>query len=227
MLRAIATDIWAHEGDIPLPGGMNMPGRATIMRLEGGALAIHSPLPIDDDLAREIDALGEVRHLVAPNLLHWLYLGAAKKRYPAARVHAPAGLEKKLKGSLEFDPLPAEGCVPGASDLRVACVAGAPSVREHAFLHAPSRSLVACDLLFNVRACSSAAMRFLLRGVGAWDKPAQSLTWRFLVRDRAAAASSVAREVPAEHARVVVAHGDVLEGDGRRAVEDATRWMGA
>jgi hypothetical protein len=48
-----------------------------------------------------------------------------------------------------------------------------------------------------------------------------------LVRDRAAAASSVARVLGWDFARVVVAHGDVLEGDGRRAVEDATRWMGA
>jgi hypothetical protein len=104
-------------------------------------------------------------------------------------------------------------------------VDGAPSLREHAFFHAPSRSLVVCDLLFNVHACSSAGMRFFLRCAGAWNQPAQSRTWRFLVRDRAAASSSIERILGWDFARVVVAHGDVLEGDARRVVEDATRWM--
>ena len=79
MLRHIGEDIWAHEKDIPLPGGMSMPGRATILRLRDCQLVVHSPLAIDDATAEEIAALGEVRYVIAPNTYHWLFLKAAKE----------------------------------------------------------------------------------------------------------------------------------------------------
>ena len=108
MLARIAEDIWAHVNDIRLPGGMLLPCRATIVRLSSGALLVHSPLAIDDATAEEIAAIGDVSFLVAPSCVHWMYLEAAKKRYPKARVFGPPGLEKKLS-SVPFEPLPARG----------------------------------------------------------------------------------------------------------------------
>ena len=79
---------------------MLLPSRATIVRLRDGSLVLHSPLAIDDATAMRIDALGEVRFLLAPNCMHWMFLKAAKKRYPNARVFgAPVGAHDKLAQS--------------------------------------------------------------------------------------------------------------------------------
>lgn len=226
MLRHIGEDIWAHEKDIPLPGGMSMPGRATILRLRDGQLVVHSPLAIDDATAEEMATLGEVRYLIAPNTYHWLFLKAAKERYPKARAFGPAGLEKKL-GGFAFEHLPSSerGVVDGIGGLRVGRIEGAPSMEEHVLLHEPSQSLIVTDLMFNVHDCSSFGMRFFLRVMGAWKKTTQSRMWRFLVKDRAAAARSAADLLSWDFSRVVVAHGDVVEDDARERARQALAWM--
>jgi hypothetical protein len=40
------------------------------IRLSGGSLFVWSPVALTEDLRAEVDALGEVRYLVAPNSLH-------------------------------------------------------------------------------------------------------------------------------------------------------------
>lgn len=225
MLHRIAEDIWGQENDIKLPGGMSMPGRATIMRLSDGRLIVHSPLAIDDATAKEIDAVGEVGFLVAPNCMHWMFLKAAKARYPKARVLCPPGLEKKVN-DLPFEALPESGHIQGlGEEIRVERIQGAPSMTEHVFLHERSRSLVVADLMFNIHDCRSFGMRCFLRVVGAWKKPAQSRMWRFLVKERAAAARSATDILSWDFERVVVAHGDVVEDDARERARHALGWM--
>ena len=48
--------------------------RMVVIRLADGSLWLHSPIQFTSDLAKQIDALGEVRYLVAPNKLHHLFL---------------------------------------------------------------------------------------------------------------------------------------------------------
>jgi len=224
MLKQIAADIWAHDEDVALPLGLDMPGRATLMRLPDGRLALHSPLPVDDAVAREIDALGEVGFLIAPNSLHWMYLKAAKERWKSARVLASPVLAKKL-GSFPFEPLPETGRIDGMEGVRVERIQGAPRIQEHVFLHEGSRSLVVGDLLFNVHECRSFWMRLVLRVGGTWKKTAQSIEWRRLVKDRAAAARSASDVLSWDFERVVVAHGDVVEDDARERTRRALAWM--
>ncbi len=224
MLKRIAEDVWAHDDDVGLPLGLSMPGRATIMRLSDGGLVVHSPLRVDDETARAIDALGEVRFLVAPNSLHWMFLKAAKERWTRARVLAAPVLAKKL-GSFAFEELPESGYVGGMEGIRIERIQGAPRIQEHVFLHEASRSLVVGDLMFNVHECRSFWMRLVLRLGGAWQKTAQSLEWRRLVKDRAAAAQSASNVLSWDYERVVVAHGDVVEDDARERTRQALAWM--
>src|SRR5262245_57597066 len=78
-----------------LPLGFRFPARMTVLPLGGGQLALVSPILIDDACAAALARLGQVRYLIAPNLLHHLYLPAAHQRYPEAQVLAPAGLARK------------------------------------------------------------------------------------------------------------------------------------
>jgi Domain of unknown function (DUF4336) len=224
MLKRIAENVWAHEKDIRMGPGMNMPGRATILRLDDGRLIVHSPLAIDDATAKEIDALGDVRFLVAPNCMHWMFVKAAKERYAKARVFAAPGLAKKL-GSFPSEPLPVSGELDGACGVRVESVQGAPSMEEHVLFHEPSRSLLVTDLIFNLHECRSFGMRLFLRLGGCWKRTAQSKMWRFLVKDRAAAAQSAQTILGLDFERIVVAHGNVIEDDAREQARRALEWM--
>ena len=45
-----------------------------VVRLPDGRLFLHSPIAPSDDLAREVEALGPVAYLVAPNKFHHLFV---------------------------------------------------------------------------------------------------------------------------------------------------------
>src|SRR5882724_6410533 len=83
--------------DLPqlLPGGFHFPSRMTVLPLTGRALALVSPIPVNQDIAGKVAAMGEVAFLIAPNLLHHLYLADALAFWPRASVLAPGALRKK------------------------------------------------------------------------------------------------------------------------------------
>ena len=211
MLDAITT----FDLDQRLPGGFQMPARMTVVRTDDGGLALVSPIPIDAQRAAELAALGEVRWLVAPNLLHHLYLCDAIARYPSAKVLAPRTLAAK-RPDLRIDaPLDAPLPPALAACLDVVAIDGAPSVAEHALFHRPTRTLVLTDLVFNVRAPRGVVANVVLWLVGCHGKLAQSRTWRFFIKDRPAYAASVRRLLGLDVETLVVAHGDVVREDAR------------
>jgi hypothetical protein len=226
-LKPIAEGVWGHDGAVTVSPGMRMPARGTIVRLADGGLLLHSPLRIDDDVASEIDALGVVRLIVAPSCLHWTFVKSALERYPGARVLGAPGLDSKLtaKAKVAFEALPTRGGLDPAGSLEVELVGGAPSLNEHAFFHAPSRTLLVSDLIFNVNEGESFGMGLVLRVVGAHHRVAQSRMWRLLAKDRAAAAESASRILGWQFDRVVVAHGDVIADDAHERARVALSWM--
>ena len=74
ILRALAPDLWVTERPLRFLG-IKMETRMTVARLPGGALWIHSPVPLAPELRKELDALGSVRFVVAPNRFHHLSVG--------------------------------------------------------------------------------------------------------------------------------------------------------
>jgi hypothetical protein len=207
-----------------LPMGFRFPARMSVLPLASGTLALVSPIPIDDALARELASLGEVRFLIAPSLLHHLYLGAASERYPNARVLAPPGLRAKrpelgIDGTLDA-ALPDEL----AGSVDVVQIAGAPAFGEYVFCHRPSRTLVVTDLVFNLRPDGLFA-HLVLFMVGCHGKLAQSRVWRFGIKERAAACESVRAVLALPFDTLVMAHGEIVRVDARARLAQALRWL--
>lgn len=203
-----ASDLWTADHELIMPGGVPFPTRMTVVRLEDGALSLISPIPLDDAIARELASLGQVRHLIAPNLLHHLHLGPAAARYPEAKIMGPVGLAAKKPG-LTILPIDFEsGSLGGA--LAAITVEGAPKFGETAFFHAPSRSLIVADLVFNVERPPSWKTSMLLLTTGTRGKLAQSRIWSFALADKRAAAASSQRILEWDFDRLIVAHGDVI-----------------
>src|SRR5262245_17079418 len=95
-MHAIGPDVWHIEGPGQrLPGGVRMPLCSTVIRLPDRSLLLYSPIAFDAALAAEVDALGDVAYIFAPNLLHHLHVGAAATRWPRARIYGAPGLAAK------------------------------------------------------------------------------------------------------------------------------------
>jgi hypothetical protein len=213
--------------DLPqrLPGGFHFPSRMTVLPLTGRAIALVSPIPFDEDLAGKVAALGEVKLLIAPNLLHHLYLADALALWPGASVLAPGALRNK-RPDLRIDRALEEG-LPAefAGSVRVLRIDGAPKVDEFVFFHEGTRTLVVSDLVFNVTKPKGFVANVALFVVGCHGRFAQSRAWRFFVRDRAAAAVS-ARALLAMHPEsLIMAHGDVVASRACERLEQALAWM--
>jgi hypothetical protein len=223
-LQAVAAEIWTVEHPMRFPGGVRLPSRMTVIRLPGGDLLLHSPVPIDDALAAELAALGPVAHIVAPSLLHHLFVPAALERYPQALLTAAPGLAEKrgelpVADVLSDEPPPAwEGVI----DQVV--IRGAPRLNEVAMLHRPSGTLIVTDLVFNVQKPEGWAAGLVLRMMGTHKRLRQSRLWRFYARDRAEVKRSVEKVLAWDFQRVLPGHGEPLVEDARAAMR-AALWV--
>jgi hypothetical protein len=220
----LAEDIWVadrRQTFYGLPVGTRM----TVMRLSGGRLLLHSPVELDPQLRRELDGLGRVLYVVAPNRVHHLYAGEVAKVYPEARLWVGPGLERK-RPDLSFvailgDEPPEEW----RDEVWQTFFRGRPYENEVVFLHRASRTLILCDLAFNFGPRTAAPTRLLMKLLRSYGRFGPSTLDPWLIKDRPAARQSLERILSWDFDRVVVAHGDVLESGGRDALRGGYHWL--
>ena len=190
----------------------------TVIRLADGSLLLHSPVALDAELRRELDAIGRVRFAVAPNRVHHLYAGDVAEAYPEARLWVAPGLERK-RPDLVFDAvLGDEAPAEWKGQVDQVFFRGRPYENEVVFFHRASRTLILCDLAFNFGPRAAAPTRLLMRLLRSYGRFGPSKLDPLLIRDRPAARESLERILAWDFDRVVVAHGDVLESGGREAL---------
>jgi len=179
---------------------------------------------IDDLLADEIQAQGPVRHIVMPDLYHHVYVADAIRRWPAARVHAPAAMRRK-RPELRIDADLSNTPDPEWCGVLVPLHIDGSMLDETVFVHAPSRSLIAADLVENFETSPHLATRLYLKAAGLQGRVGWSRFLRPAYRDRRAARVSIDRLLELDFDRIVLAHGRVLEQGGPAAVREAFRWL--
>ena len=205
--------------------GLEVGTRMNVVRLANGDLWLHSPVSLDPELRRELDALGRVRFAVAPNRVHHLYAGEVERLYPGARLWGAPGLERK-RPDLAFagilgDDAPAEW----RGQIDQVFFRGRPFENEVVFCHRASRTLLLCDLAFNFGPRAHPVTRLLMRLIRSYGRFGPTRLDPLLIRDRRAARESLERILAWDFDRVVVAHGDVLERGGREALREGYAWL--
>jgi len=224
MLRALSTDIWVAERPQRFYG-LEVGTRMTVIRLRDGSLLLHSPVRIDPDLGRALDAIGRVRFVVAPNRVHHLYAGRVAAAYPDARLWVAPGLERK-RPDLVFAGILGDDAPPEwRHEVDQTFFRGRPYENEVVFLHRASRTLVMCDLAFNFGPRAATATRLLMTLLRSYGRFGPSALDPLLIRDRAAARASLQRILAWDFDRVVVAHGEVLETGGHEALRCGYAWL--
>jgi hypothetical protein len=224
VLRELARDIWVVERPQRFYG-IEVGTRMTVMRLADGNLLLHSPVALDAALRRELDAIGRVRYAVAPNRVHHLYAGDVAAAYPQSRLWVAPGLARKRPDLVFVDVLGDDAPPEWRGVVDQVFFRGRPYENEVVFLHRASRTLILCDLAFNFGPRSAAPTRVLMRLIRSYGRFGPSTLDPWLIRDRRAARESLERILAWDFDRVVVAHGDVLEGGGRDALRRGYAWL--
>ncbi|MBL4683931.1 MAG: hypothetical protein JKY37_05035 [Nannocystaceae bacterium] len=217
----IASGVYGVSTDVSVAPGVRLPLRMTVLRLDEG-LALIAPVPIDDALASELAALGEVRFILAPNLLHHAHIQAAVQRYPDATLLGAPGLAAK-KPDLKFDGELGTGSV--TPQLKTLLVLGADKLSEVVLVHTPSRTLVVTDLVFNIHGAQGLSKLVLSMMSRALGRVEQSRLCRWLTTDRAAVQKSIEDVLALPFDRVVMAHGDVIEREAKAELTAGLWWM--
>ena len=147
MLQQFGPEIWIADGPPVSTGGFHYGTRMAIIRLSDGSLFIWSPIQLTDDLRTEVDALGDVRHLIAPNSLHHLFLDDWRRLYSRASLYAPPGLRRKRKDIDFSGDLGNRPIAEWATDIDQVVVPGNLITTEVVFFHRKSATVLFTDLI--------------------------------------------------------------------------------
>jgi hypothetical protein len=197
--------------------GLRLGTRMTVVRLDGGDLWVHSPIALAPELRAAVDALGPVRHIVAPNLYHHVFAGQWQAAYPQAALHGPAALARKRRDLRLSAALEEVGRAPWAERLVPVHIDGC-LLDETVFVHVAARTVIASDLTENFATSPHWPTRVYLKATGIHGQIGWSRPLRLLYHNRVAARRSLDRLLAHDFDRVVIAHGDVIAQGGPSAV---------
>lgn len=220
-----ADHIWSISHPLRVRGLIPLGTRTTIVQLSDGSLLLHSPGPLSEQDCADIDALGTVSVLLAPNLEHFLFLADAAARWPDAQLWVAPGCPAELpRDARTLDDL--DGA-PWADTLDTFYVDGMPRLREFVFLHRPSKTLIITDISFNIRSRDRWWERALLSVMGAYGKLGPSTLFKsHFLQDRAAFKVSLDRVLEEDFEQIVLPHGDVVTSGGRQQLREAFAFLG-
>lgn len=220
MLERLDEGLWVHA--IPhTMMGLHLGSRLTVVRLEDGSLLVHSPVKLTGELKDEVDALGEVTHVVMPNAFHHVYAKPWIEAYPDATTHGAQELRNKRKDLRIDETLGAEPHPDWEGTLEPIPIAGC-MLEETVFLHPASRTLITVDLIESfVDGVDHLPTRLYLKAAGIHGKTGFARPLRMLYRDKAAARRDIEGIVARDFDRVILSHGSVVESDGPRRVREA------
>jgi len=147
-MHQLAPDLWSADAPLRFMG-LPVGARMTVVRLPTGKLLLHSPIGKTPEFVREVESLGGVDFIVAPNKLHHLYVADWQRAFPDASLFVAPGLETKRK-DLAIEGILGDRPEPGWADvLDQVLLAGIPFTNEVVFFHRPSATLILSDLAFN------------------------------------------------------------------------------
>lgn len=217
--------LWLRDYAVSL-GGARFNARMTVIKLRSGEILIHSPCAFDEALTAEVAELGPVAAIIAPGNFHWLHVRSCQRAFPQARTCICPGVEKRAK-ELSFDEvLGDEAPALWASELSQVYLQGTRVMREVAFFHRSSKTLILVDMIENVTAATpdtNGFLRLLFRMIGMWNTPGPAPEYRLGWGDKALVRQCMMRILEWDFERVILSHGDLITRDAKQLIGHAWR----
>lgn len=232
MLEPLGQDIWVADGPNVDFYSFAYSTRMVVIRLASGGLWVWSPIALDDGLREELAAIGPVAHLVSPNKIHHLSLGAWHEAFPEALLWGPQSTIDK-RADLPFaGALCDEAPAAWRGEIDQFHFDNSSFLDEVAFFHLPSRTAIFADLSENFSAA------FIAREWSWWQRPIARL-WKIVepygfaplelrlsFGRRDAARAKLRRLLALKPQAVVIAHGEFARSGGGAYIRRAFAWLG-
>jgi hypothetical protein len=200
--------------------------RMTVVRLGTGELLVHSPIHLTPALKRRLDALGPVRHVLAPNFDHYLFVRDYLEPYPEAQLYAAPGVARKLPGvrfDVELEYPQTVTAWNGTLEQRYFRSSG--ELQELVLFHLATRTLITADVAFNVQSSQGLLSGVLLRLNDSYKTFGPSRVCRRHITAPRLARADVDAILALAPERIVVSHGEVLRTGGVAALRRGYDWL--
>lgn len=235
-------------------GKIKIGGRATIVRMTSGSLAVFSPVALTPNVTAKLQSLGNnVAYITAPDIEHHIFLSDWASAYPKAHLIAPEGLAEKREQQSKSDPrvtvLNFSTIFTKANkhevkvseefdrDFDYEYVDAHPN-KELVFFHRPSATLIEADLLFNLPATEQYSKTGIDPAVGVWTKlfgglqstagdalAQKRVLWYLISKsDREGFGKSMKRIAEWPFKDLVPCHGDTIQGNGSEIFKKVMQW---
>ncbi|KZO89969.1 hypothetical protein CALVIDRAFT_551709 [Calocera viscosa TUFC12733] len=225
VIREVASGVWIFSRPFSRFGILPVGGRSTAIKLGSGDVWVLASTQLDDPTKAKLHELGPVKYIIAADAVHNLFISQFKLEFPEAKCIGVEPLLEKRK-DITWDGAYGKD----APDTKYGYE---PEIQAHhfpshvnqdvAFLHAPSKTLIEADLLFNLPAKeqysktkSPNSLAIQWSGFG----PDSALHKRFgllIGKNKDVMRSDVQAVATWDFDRIIPCHGDVIEKDGKKA----------
>lgn len=221
MLREIDKNIWVAEQPFRY-FGLHIGTRMTVIRLANRELVVISPIRVNEAAVRQLSDLGQVRHIVAPNLYHYLFAAEFKAFYPNATFWAAPGLDTK-QPELPIDEIISSDSSRQWDELetilfdgfKTLSLSGFDALNECVFFHPASRTLILTDTAFHLDESFPLLTQFASKVTGGYKQLSPSLLEKIATTEKESVKRSVEKVLHWDFERVIMAHGSIIERHGK------------
>lgn len=228
-MEKLANEIWIFDGDSVRFLGLPFSTRMTVVRLSNGELWVHSPIKLSETIRQQVESLGCVKYLIAPNHLHHLFLPEWVSTYPEAELYGTSEVVKKrhdlnFTGSLNNNQSWA-----WEAELDQELFSGSPLMEECVFFHKNSRTLIVADLVENFSGqCFNCWQKVLAKGAGILAPNGKMpLDWRLSFMFGKADARVHLNRLLAWHPEILVmSHGETVNENAGKFLARSFQWLG-
>jgi hypothetical protein len=226
--KLIDDELWIVDDVIRMCGTV-VPVRMTLIRLSSGDLILYSPTPLSAEVATAVDALGTVRHLIAPNTVHWLGLRDWQRAYPEAITWGVPGLRRRrqvLKAGVHIDhDLDVRAPADWSGEVDQGIVPGGGGFRETYFFHKATGTLILCDLIENFDPAKLTRFTRLVAKALVATRGTTALHVRLVLAGGGRAMRGAIRTMlTLEPRRLIPAHGRIVHENAAERLRHAFRW---
>lgn len=210
-VETLGEDIWTLR--LPFRVGFFRIGTRTTIIRDREEILVISPGPLSGEQWEQVESLGRVTTLVAPNQMHHLFMKNAMERFPDAKVILAPGLGEKRRDLPSAHTLPEDLSRWG---LQQHLVQGTAKLEETAFFHEPSNTLILTDMAFNFSHHEHLLSRFILWLNGALGRFGPTRLFKFIfLKDKKKFGESLRTMLDWDFQQIAVAHGEMLTEKAR------------
>lgn len=231
--KTVGKNVWiVDSGPMMAAGMIPLPVRMTVIQLSGGDLLLHSPTQYHEQLHRELEAIGPVKHLVAPNVAHWTFVQAWQSHLPDATTWGAQGLRQRSqvkRSGLRLDhDLGAVAPAAWADEIEHIAIDGMGGFSEICLFHRPSRTLILTDIVQNLEVpAPSRLLQGFAKVIGVHAPEGKAPIYlRVAVKLKGRTAREAGRRLLAlKPSRVIFAHGRWFDREASHQLARALDWL--